>query len=407
MTTGLRGPRQTSRTVIASRLFAPEPAAASFRLLAAANALAGAGRRVTVLTSRPAGGGTPPPGLDVRPWPVLRDRDGAVRGVVPYASFDAPLFFRLLFTRRLDVVLVEPPPTTGSAARLALALRRVPYVYYAADLVSRAAESGGHPPLLIGIARRLERFALRGAARVVTVNDEVARDVERFGVPAHRVDVVGNGVDTGVFRLEGPVSRPPGVADSAPCFVYAGSMNTLHGAGIFVEAFERVVAVRPDTVLVMVGRGEEVEALRERGRSLPPGSFVLMDSVSGTEAAALLRGARAGLASIRPGSGYEFALATKAVAAAGTGTPVIFAGEGTTADLLRDGDLGECVPWRADDVAQAMIAVLDAPDDARPRRARWVRHHASLDTVGARVARVVADVARGSGDRRAQERDST
>ncbi|MEK8228003.1 glycosyltransferase [Oerskovia sp. M15] len=180
--------------------------------------------------------------------------------------------------------------------------------------------------LLVDIARRLERFALRGAARVVAVNDEVARDVERFGVPAHRVDVVGNGVDTDVFRLEGPVSRPPGVAASASCFVYAGSMNTLHGAGIFVEAFERVVAVRPDTVLVMVGRGEEVEALRERGRLLPPGSFVLMDSVSGAEAAALLRGARAGLASIRPGSGYEFALATKAVAAAATGSPVVFAG---------------------------------------------------------------------------------
>ncbi|MDO5500237.1 MAG: hypothetical protein Q4F67_11230 [Propionibacteriaceae bacterium] len=37
-------------------------------------------------------------------------------------------------------MIVEPPPTTGLVVRVACALRRTPYVYYAADLWSVAAE---------------------------------------------------------------------------------------------------------------------------------------------------------------------------------------------------------------------------------------------------------------------------
>lgn len=87
------------RVTIASRIFAPEPAAASFRLAALAAALADAGHDVTVLTSRLPRGmveAAPDARLTIRRAPVLRDRTGAVRGYVPYLSFDIPLFFRLL-----------------------------------------------------------------------------------------------------------------------------------------------------------------------------------------------------------------------------------------------------------------------------------------------------------------------
>jgi len=173
--------------VVVSRLFAPEPAAAAFRLEALARALAEAGSDVTVLTSRARPGSppaddaalsstrgvdddgkhgarvpgesdrTPRPGrVRVRRARVLRDSSGYVRGYLPYLSFDVPVALRLLAVRRPDVVVVEPPPTTGAVVRLVCALRRVPYVYYAADVWSDATRGSGQPGLVSRVLARVE-----------------------------------------------------------------------------------------------------------------------------------------------------------------------------------------------------------------------------------------------------------
>ncbi len=385
-------PRTPTRVAIASRVYAPEPAAAAFRLRATASALARRGADVTVLTSRTSAAGLAGErGVRVRRWPVLRAKDGTVRGYLPYASFDAPLLGRLLLGRRNDTVLVEPPPTTGTVARLALTIRRTPYVYYAADLVSAAAEGAGFPAPVVALTRALEAFAVRRAAAVVTVNDELRQHVERLGAAPSRVHVVGNGVDTGVFTLEGPV-RDVAPGRSGPLFVYPGTMNDLHGAEIFVEGFRRALRDLPGATLVMVGRGSEVERVAAAGATLEPGSFVRLDAMPGTDVAAIVRGATAALASVRPGGGYTIALATKAVAAAATGTPVVFAGEGPTVAVVEEGGLGHAVPWDVDAVADALRTVARGSDgDARRRveRAAWVQANASLDAVGERVADIV------------------
>ena len=184
---------------LATRTFTPEPTAAALRLGALARALAACGDRVRVLTSRLApsvardaaaaanrapspvpgkrSGGSATPGapvgaggdegghglVEVRRAPVLRDRTGAVRGYVSYLSFDVPLIARLLTGPRPDVVVSEPPPTTGAAVRLACAARRIPYVYYCADIVSDAAALAGVARPVVRAVAALEAFALRGA----------------------------------------------------------------------------------------------------------------------------------------------------------------------------------------------------------------------------------------------------
>ena len=64
----------------------------------------------------------------MRTFPVLRDRNGYVRGYLPYLSFDLPLILRLLFARRPSVVVVEPPPTTGAILTTGLPPHRQPTV---------------------------------------------------------------------------------------------------------------------------------------------------------------------------------------------------------------------------------------------------------------------------------------
>ena len=142
------------RVTLVSRIYRPEPAAASQFLGAVADALAEDGDDVTVLTARPPRRMAVPSSRErVKTFPVLRDRDGYVRGYLPYLSFDVPLAFRLLFARRPDVVFVEPPPTTGAVVRAICALRRVPYVYDAADVWSDAANMATGSSLVITVLR--------------------------------------------------------------------------------------------------------------------------------------------------------------------------------------------------------------------------------------------------------------
>ncbi|MBM7820874.1 glycosyltransferase involved in cell wall biosynthesis [Cellulosimicrobium cellulans] len=396
---------RTARVTIASRIFLPEPAAASFRLAALASALADEGAEVTVVTaSVPASMGSGPEHerVRVRRRPVLRDASGYVRGYVPYLSFDVPLFLRLLAGRRPDVVVAEPPPTTGAVVRLVCALRRVPYVYYAADIVSDAAGSTGAPRLVVGIVRALERFALRGASAVLTVTDAVEARASQLGAP--RTTIVRHGVDTATFNADVVPLAPEG---RGPFAVYAGNASEWHGAEVFLEAWPGVVQEVPGARLVFLGRGSMHGRLAEMAAAMPDGgaSVTFLPQQPAAQAARWLRGADVALSSIRPESGYEFAIPTKALAAMAVGTPVLQAGPGPVGQIIERATAGRVVPHASDAVARALVEMLEAPpsDDERLRVAAWAEEHLSVRSTSVIAARSVLGVVGSRLRRRAGE----
>ena len=405
------------RVLLATRIFVPEAAAATFRLRALVRSLAERAD-VHVLTAavppalRRTGGSGEATSADVPAtvsrWPVLRDSTGYVRGYLPYLSFDLPLALRLLTAPRPDVVVVEPPPTTGAVTRTALTLRgltgrRIPYVYYAADVWSDATASMGAPAPVVTLMRLVERFALRGARDVIAVSDGVAERVRAIAGPATRVTVVPNGIDTEVFTPEG--DRHP-EAPATPYLVYAGTASEWQGAEIFAEAMREVVRQEPDARLVFLGQGSSWPALQRIRDELPPGAIELRPLVPPEEAAAWQRGAAAALVSVKPGVGYDFAYPTKVIAALATGAPVIFAGPGPAAADIREHGLGRAVGYEATQVADAMLAAVRAHRGAGSghgaaeaeaevaRRVTWVHEHRSLPATGEAAASVVLGLSR-------------
>lgn len=370
---------------LATRTFTPEPTAAALRLGALARALAAGGDRVRVLTSRLA----PPVARDacqladggvdagedsglvnVRRAPVLRDRTGAVRGYVSYTSFDLPLLARLLTGPRPDVVVSEPPPTTGAAVRIACAVRRVPYVYYCADIVSDAAALAGVPSIVVRTVAGLESFALRGARRVIAVSDGVARRARDLG--AGDVAVVPNGV-----RVPDAVATgtPEGFPTcDGPVFVYAGTVAQWLAPEVFVDAFERARARLGDARLVFVGQGSGWIELAERARGVS--GVEMVPAVSAEEADRWMARATASLASLRPG-GYDYAYPTKILASLAQGTPVIYAGPGQAARDVAEGGLGVACGLDADEIAEAMVGLASGT-------AAWVGAEGARAWVSAR-----------------------
>lgn len=360
------------RAVMVSRLFRPEPAAASLALGAIADGLVREGFEVTVLTSRP-----PQefevrddPGLTVRRAPVLRDKAGYVRGYVQYMSFDVPLFFRLLLERRPDVVICEPPPTTGAVVRVVCALRRVPYAYRAADLWSDAVKETTAPPVVSAVLTRLENWVLNGASTLMTVHEGMEERLAGRGISA-RTRRLGFGIDTDVFTPEGRR-----VDTTGPLFVYAGTASEVHGAEIFVEAFRALLQRDPTARLVFIGQGESFAEIRRQAESLPEGAVQVLGRMSPEQTAEWIRSSVATLASVKPGP-YGFAFPTKAFASAACGTPVIYAGaEDAGRQVVQEG-LGVAVPYDADAVARAMadLALDERSAGARAASAEIGRAH--------------------------------
>ncbi|WP_007023986.1 glycosyltransferase family 4 protein [Saccharomonospora iraqiensis] len=380
------------RVTIVSRLFRPEPGAAAYRLGTLADELRERDYDVRVLTTvPPSGTRIEDDGLDVRRWPVLRDAGGNVRGYVQYLSYDIPLFFRLLCTRS-DLVVVEPPTTTGVVSRIACALRRTPYMHYSGDVVSTAAEGIGVNRTVVRILKALERWVLTGARRTLAVSDGVRSGVVALGAPERRVTVVGVGIDTERFRVT-EVDSPA----SGRKLVYGGTMSEIHGAEVFVRAFGRVAERYPDATLLMIGQGVDVPALTELADRVAPGQVEFRPPQPPDVLSREFATASAALASVKPGAGYDFAFATKALASLSAGAPVIYSGVGPMAGIIRDNDLGWAVGYDEEAVAGAMEkALADVPGPGRRAElSAWVECNHSLRTVAANAVDVVDEVVRG------------
>lgn len=380
------------RIVIATRIFSPEPSAASFMLEAIAKGFRDAGHHVTVLTTRsPAHDATATNealhGITVRRAPVLRDRSGYVRGYLPYLSFDIPLFFRLLFSRRADLYLVEPPPTTGAVVRVATWLRRRPYVYDAADIWSDAAQLVTSSRVVLGLLRAVEVFALRGASRAFAISDGLIARLRELDVQVPAT-AIGFGVDTDAFSMDPAVTE---VEPADPYFIYAGTYSEWHGAGIFLDAFAEFSRTHPRHRLIFIGNGSERPLLTERARALGLDRVEFRDPVDSTTLNPLLGAATASLASLKPGMGYDYAFTTKVYSSVASGCPTIFTGTGPTVEFLDSAaktvSIGVAVPYSVEAVAQALHDAAEHPASIEERRAlsSWAHDRFSLAAIAARV----------------------
>lgn len=383
------------RINIASRIFEPEPAAASFRLGALATALSEKHHDVDVLTVRP-----PKPLSDqsadtLRPYrvsrfPVVRDRAGYVRGYLQYLSFDIPLFFRILFGRKVAAIVVEPPPTTGFFVRIAAAIRRTPYFYYAADIWSDGAAQTGAPKWILRAVLAIEKYAMHGARKVFSVSESLTQRLNEVGIHAD-VLTVGNGVNANAFFNEGE-NFVRVEQRSSKEFVYAGIASEWHGAGVFVEALPHVLEHDPDVVLRFIGGGSEVAKFHERAVELGVDASVSFEEyVSPRELADIFSGSTAALASIREGLGNEFVFPTKLYSAVLCGVPSIFAGIGPAIDFMAnevDGvPLGISVELDPIAVAGAMLAQLKAQEKPGHRElvSTWGMQNVTLSVVADRI----------------------
>lgn len=291
-------------------------------------------------------------------------------------------------TRRLARIVREQDPAlvhlhsakAGLAGRLALRGQR-PTVFQP-HAWSFLAVSG--PVRRASVA--WERWAARWASAVVVVSDDERVEGEAAGVRA-RWELVPNGVD--VAGRPAPADGQRAAARAAlgvgpgPLAVCVGRLCRQKGQDRLVEAWPAVARARPDAVLVLVGDGPDLDAVRG---SAPPG-VVLAGAVDDADPWLLAADV------VALPSRWEAGLSLVAMEAMRAARPVVIGRVAGAASLAR-ARAGEVVDVDAPDgvarLAAALLRRLDDPALVRAEGAAGRRLVEAEHDVRRTTARVAA-----------------
>lgn len=328
---------------------------------------------------------------------MLRVADGLL-----YAASLAPFLRRLREAFDFDVIDAHfAYPDGFGAAVLGRAFRR-PVVITLRGSIVRLATYPTHRPLL--------RFALRAAARVIAVSASLKAVAVGLGLPADKIRVIPNGVDTERFR---PMDRTAararlGLPPHRTIVLSVGGLNPGKGQHRVVGLLPELLRTRPDLLYVAVGGehpGDSSRPLIERlVRERALGAHVLLAGPRPHEEIPVWLAAADVVCLATRSEGWANTL----LESLACGRPVVTTRVGGNAEIVTHDGLGILVP-PADDatLATGLLAALGRPWDAdamvrHARRHGWDQAaRAVVDELGAVVSpRAAAGALRVAGEAR-------
>ena len=287
----------------------------------------------------------------------------------------------------------------------------VPVVYELRALWEDAAVDHGttrEGSLRYRASRALETQALRNVDHVTTICEGLRDEIVARGVPAERVTVIPNAVDTSAFAFgtkpDAALRRELGL-DGATVIGFAGSFYGYEGLDLLIDAVARIAPSRPDLRVLLVGGGPQEQALRAQvaargldaivrftGR-VPHGDvqryYELIDLLAYPRRRMRLT---------------ELVTPLKPLEAMAQGRMFIASDVGGHRELVRDGETGYlCAPDDVDalvrSIARALAARADWPRIAAQAR-RYVESERTWKASVSRYAHAYAAAARVAGRNR-------
>jgi len=169
---------------------------------------------------------------------------------------------------RPDVIHAHSPVLNAIPALRVARRQRLPLVYELRALWEDAAVDHGSTregSARYRASRALESWALRRADHVTTICEGLRSEVVGRGVPAERVTVIANAVDTAAFEFGRPAD--PGLRRKlglghATVVGFAGSFYAYEGLDLLIDAVARLAPSRRDVKVLLVGGGPQEAALR-------------------------------------------------------------------------------------------------------------------------------------------------
>ncbi len=181
--------------------------------------------------------------------------------VLNYLTYTLLVIPRSLFVSCDVVLAMTDPPFAGIVGALVAMLKRKPYFYNIRDMYPDMAVGGSivAPGLLARVWEKLHRWALRRAAGVIVLGEDMRNRIIAKGVRAERIEIVRDGTE--ILPIDAP--RPQ--LDAEVIRQIRGDFRfvLLHAGNIgFYGAWETLIAAARQLVgdgigFVFVGEGAQ------------------------------------------------------------------------------------------------------------------------------------------------------
>jgi colanic acid biosynthesis glycosyl transferase WcaI len=393
------------RLLILTQYFAPETGAAPVRLLAFARELRQLGHDVEIVTAMPnypTGQIFPTYKGQLRRkemwqgFPLHRVWLWAAKGAgmgraLNYLSFMGTALLPLRRVAQADVIFVESPPLTLFLTALAYRQRfpRALLVLNIADQWIDAMRDFGviTNQRLLAALGSYARFCYARADLITAATYGIANDLmHRQGVPATKVLLLPNGADAYAASDNATVERLLEANGLRGCrlAVCIGTHGYIHGMETLLEAAACLTDLS-DLIVLLVGDGSEKIKLVELARARGLTKVRFADPIPPAAVLPLYRRAVVGLSTLRDLPIAAGARPVRALNAMAAGVPLVYAGAGEGADLVRRAGAGIVTPpGDGQAVAAAIRQVLADPGAARSMGQRgraYIEHHLSWTAI--------------------------
>jgi colanic acid biosynthesis glycosyl transferase WcaI len=370
------------RILLLTQYFAPEVGASQVRLSAFCRELRAAGHEVEVVTAMP----HHPEG---RIYPGYRGRfyccevlDGVTihrvwlytakgssfKRILSYLSFALLCLFGLLRARRPDYLFVDSPPLfLAVPGWLASCLWKIPFIFNVADLWPDSVLDLGimRPGVATKVGFVLEEWTYRHADFITAVTEGIRTSLlQRKGVPAAKVLFLPNGVDTSFFR---PTVAPDERLRAQFAFgrkkivLYAGNHGYANSVDQLIEAASLITD--PTIHFLIIGDGPQKPSLQARAHHLGLGNVTFLDPVPIEKLPSFLSITSIAAVTLRKSPVTEGARSAKAFVMMAAAKPIVLAGRGESADLIRQADAGIVVPPHSpEEFAEGILLLANNPD---------------------------------------------
>jgi glycosyltransferase involved in cell wall biosynthesis len=213
----------------------------------------------------------------------------------------------------------------------------------------------GASKLSVWLRKLWRKTTARRVDRYIAVSHNVRKALVGEGVPAERIAVVLNGVDTERLRHEATLGSE-GIPTERPLVAAVGRLAPVKG----MEELIRAAALVPEAAFAILGQGPLDSCLRKLASSVGVADRVRFLGQKVNVAALMATADVVAVPSLSEGFGLV------AAEAATLGRPVVATRVGGLAEIVEDGFTGRLVPpGNPKELAAALRQLLDNPIQAR------------------------------------------
>jgi colanic acid biosynthesis glycosyl transferase WcaI len=375
-----------------SQYFPPEMGAPAARASELAQHWANAGHAVSVLTGFP----NHPTGVVPAEWRsrlrrlTFHEKVGSVdvyrtwlwplpnrkahERMRNYASFSVSAAFRGMTLPRPDVIIATSPQLLVGLAGWWLAfVRRIPFVFEVRDLWPESLAAvgvGNENSLLHHSLSAVANFLYRHADHIVVVTPAFKVHLIQYRkVPAEKISVVENGVETDLFSPGTPAAtnalQQELGAEGRFVVCYVGTMGMAHGLETLLDAAAQLQSQSPDVLFLLIGEGAEKQRIQALAQSRGLANVRFFDQQPRERIPAFISASDVCLVLLKKTEVFKTVIPTKMLEFMSCGRPVVLGVDGQARKIIEEAQAGIVIEPENSNALREAIERLATDRDLR------------------------------------------